>query len=150
MSFREKSAWITLVLVLLCFGAYFGPIAILHISGRGLAVGGHVISGKGWASVHLLMVCVLAFVLLQIGLHLAARWTTPKDGLGPRDERERAIQARSHTLGYYVLMVLTLVIGVPFHAGLPAALLVNLALLDVVIAGLVVSVAQIIMFRRGY
>jgi hypothetical protein len=138
MSFREKSAWITLVSVLLCFGVYFGSIATGHISGR------------GWTSVHLLGWCVIAFVVLQIGLTLAARWTTPRDGLAPRDERERLVQARSHTLGYYVLMVLTLIIGVPFHAGLPAVALVNLALLDVVIAGLVVSVAQIVMFRRGF
>ena len=96
------------------------------------------------------MACVLVFVILQIGLNLAARWTTPRDGLAPRDERERLIQARSHTLGYYVLMVLTLILGVPFHAGLPGVFLVNLALLNVVIAGLVVAVAQIVMFRRGF
>jgi len=138
MSFREKAAWITLVVLLLCFGLYFGAIAT------------HRISGKGWASVHLLMQCVAAFIVLQIGLTLAARWTTPRDGRSPRDEREQLIVSRSHTVGYYVLMVLTLVIGVPFHAGLPAVVLVNLALLDVVVAGLVVAVAQIVMFRRGF
>jgi len=138
MSFREKSAWITLILLLLCFGAYFGSIATHHISGH------------GWGSVHLLMACVLAYLVLLFVLSLAAKWTTPKDGLAMRDERERLIQARSHTIGYYLMMVLTLVIGVPFHAGLPAVVLVNLALLDVVVAGIVVAVAQIVMFRRGF
>jgi hypothetical protein len=150
MSFREKSAWITLFSVLLCFGVYFGAVAAYHLSGGGWTIGGHRLSGQGWASFHLVMACALAFVALQIGLNLAARWTTPKDGLGPKDEREKLIQARSHTLGYYVLMVLTLILGIPFHAGLPGVVLVNLALLDVVVAGLVVSVAQIIMFRRGF
>ncbi len=138
MSFREKSAWITLILLLLCYGVYFGSIATHHISGR------------GWDSVHLLMACVLAYLILRFALNLAAMWTTPKDGRTPKDERERLIQARSHTIGYYLLMVLTLVLGIPFHAGLPAVVLVNLALLEVVLAGVVVSVAQIVMFRRGF
>lgn len=138
MSFREKSAWITVVTVLLCFGVYFGSIATGHISGRGMA------------SVHLVTLCLIAFIVLQVGLSLAAMWTTPKDGRSPKDERERLIQARSHTIGYYMLMVLTLVIAVPFHAGLPAVFLVNLALLDVVLTGVVVAVAQIVMFRRGF
>ena len=44
MSFREKSAWITLVTVLICFGAYFGAL----VTGR--------ISGHGLASLHLLLI----------------------------------------------------------------------------------------------
>ena len=137
MSFREKSAWIALVSVLLCFGVYFGAIAIHRISGRGLD------------SLQLLSRCVGAFVVLQIGLKLAALWATPRDGRSPRDERERLIQARSHTIGYYLLLGLVMALGIPFHIGRPAADLVNFALLDVVIAGLVVAAAQIVMFRRG-
>jgi hypothetical protein len=139
MSFREKAAWITLVSVLLCFGLYFGSIA----TGR--------ITGRGWGSLHLLLLCVAVFVVLQIGLNLAARWTTPRDGRTPRDEREMLIQARSHTLGYHVLMVLVLGLGVPMHlAHADAVALMNFALLDVVVAGLVVAVAQVVMFRRGF
>lgn len=137
MSFREKSAWITLVSVLLCFGVYFGSIAT------------HRVAVRGWGSLPLLTRCVGAFVVLQIGLHLWAMRTTPKDGRAPRDEREQLIQARSHTIGYYLLLVLVLALGIPFHLGHPGVDLINFALLDVVIAGLVVSVAQIVMFRRG-
>ncbi len=138
MSFREKSAWITLVSVLLCFGAYFG-IVFTHwrtVDPR----------SNGW----LFLECVGAFVVLQIGLTLVAVWTTPKDGRSPRDERERLIQARSHTIGYYVLVVLVLMLGIPLHLGHPAHELMLFALLDVVITGLVVSLAQIVMFRRGF
>jgi len=137
MSLREKSAWIGLVSVGLCFGVYFGSIA------TGL------ISGRGPSAFHLLLGCVAAFAVLQAGLGALAARTTPADGRSPRDEREMLIQARSHTLGYYVLVVLVLALGVPLHIGHPAPDLVNFALLDVVIAGLVVSVAQIVMFRRG-
>ena len=137
MSLREKSAWIGLISVLLCFGVYFGSIAVGAISGRGPS------------AVHLLLGCVVAFAVLQAGLSVVAARTTPPDGRSPRDEREMLIQARSHTIGYYVLVVLVLGLGAPLHIGHPAPDLVNFALLDVVIAGLAVSGAQIVMFRRG-
>ncbi len=138
MSFREKSAWITLVSVLLCFGVYFGGVFA------------HRLASHPGADVFLLVKCVAAYVVLQIALTLAAVWTTPKDDRSPRDERERLIQARSHTIGYYVLVVLVLMLGIPMHLGHPAPDLMLFALFDVVITGVVVSVAQIVMFRRGF
>jgi hypothetical protein len=84
MSFREKSAWITLVTVLLCFGAYFGPIVAGRISGHGPVI-------------HLFAHSVIALVVLQCALTFWAARTTPKDGRAPRDEREAQIIARSHT-----------------------------------------------------
>jgi hypothetical protein len=137
MSFREKSAWITLLTVLVCFGAYFGSI----VTGR--------VSGRGFDTLHLLLACVAGLVVLQVGLNLVAVLTTPKDGRAPKDERETLIQWRSHTLGYYVLMVLVLALFVPVHLGHTAIDMANFALLDVVIATLAVALAQIVMFRRG-
>ncbi|MDB5475050.1 MAG: hypothetical protein JWP49_561 [Phenylobacterium sp.] len=138
MSFREKSAWIALISVVVCFGAYFGLI----LSG--------VVPGRGIATVHLLLACAAGFVALQAGLGFIAARTTPGDSRSPRDERELLIQARSHTLGYYVLVVLVLALGAPAHLGHPTPDLLNFALLDVVVAGVAVSVAQIVMFRRGF
>jgi hypothetical protein len=135
MSFREKSAWITLVTVLVCFGAYFGALAVGHV--------------RGFHSLYLLLFCGIALAVLQIGLHVVAAATTPKDGRAPRDEREILIQWRSHTLGYYVLMGLVLALFVPVHFPHSAIDMANFALLGVVIASLVVAVAQIVMFRRG-
>jgi hypothetical protein len=137
MSFREKSAWITLLTVLVCFGAYFGSI----VTGR--------VSGRGFDTLHLLLACVAGLVVLQVGLNLVAVLTTPKDGRARKDERETLIQWRSHTLGYYVLMVLVLALFVPVHMGHTAIDMANFALLDVVIATLAVALAQIVMFRRG-
>jgi hypothetical protein len=137
VSFREKSAWIALVSVLACFGAYFGAI----LTGR--------VSGRGTDTLHLLLTCVVGFAVLQALLTVAASLTTPKDSRSARDEREQLIQTRSHTVGYYVLLVLVLGLAIPAHVGHPATDLLNFALLDVVIAGLAVSVAQIVMFRRG-
>ena len=135
MSLREKSAWITLVSVLICFGAYFGALALGHV--------------RGFHSLFLLLICGIALGLLQLGLHLLAALTTPKDGRAPKDERESLIQWRAHTLGYYVLMGMVLALIVPVHFSLSAIDMMNFALLGVVVASLIVSVAQIVMFRRG-
>ena len=136
MSFREKSAWITLVTVLVVFTAYFGALLTGHV--------------RGFHSLFLLLVCGIGLLVLQVGLNLVAVLTTPRDGRAPKDERETLIQSRSHTLGYYVLMVLVLVGAfVPIHFGHSALDMANFALFAVVIATVVVAVAQIVMFRRG-
>lgn len=137
MSLREKSAWITLVTVLLSAAGYVGPILAGWVDARG-----HV-------TVYLLAHSVLALVVLQVALHVWAARTTPNDSRAPRDERETAILARSHTLGYYVLLVSVLTLFLPAHFGHPKSDLLNLVLLDVVVAVLTVAIAQIVMFRRG-
>ncbi|MGZ3375274.1 MAG: hypothetical protein ACXU8S_01630 [Phenylobacterium sp.] len=142
MSFREKSAWITLVSVLICFGAYFTELF------GGLASPSHHFGG-GLGSVHLLLVAVLALVVLQVVLTMIAAWTTPKAGRGLADERERLIQLRSQSLGYHVLLVLAVSLFAPAIFGHRGIEMANFALLAVVIATLTVAVAQIVMFRRG-
>src|SRR4051812_34411137 len=120
MSFRETSAWITLSTVLICFGAYFGSL-----------VSGGV--RRGFDTVHLLVACVAVLVVLQIALHAIAAGLSPREAHAPRDEREAMIQARSHTVGYYVLIVMVLLLGLPAHMGHPTPDLLNFALLDVVV-----------------
>ena len=138
MSFRERSAWITLVSVLLCFGVYFVSIALGHESTH------------RFGNFHLLLHCVGALVILQCVLHFLASRLSPGEARAPRDERERLIAWRSHSIGYQTLMVGVLLLGAPLHFGHPSPVeLMNLALLAIVIAALVVTVAQIVMFRRG-
>jgi hypothetical protein len=136
MSFREKSAWITLVTVLVCFGVYYGGIVTGSVR-------------RGFETIHLLLACVAGLVVLQVVLHLVAARLTPRADRAVRDEREAMIQARSHTVGYYVLVICVLGLGVPGHLGHGAVDLMNFALLGVVVAALAVSAAQIVMFRRG-
>ena len=137
MSFREKSAWITLVSVLLCFGWYFGAIA----SGR--------ISGHGLSSMLTFVTCVILLVILQVVAHIVVAVTSPKEARAPRDERERLIQGRAHSLGYYVLSALVLTLFIPVHLGHSAIDIANFALLSLVLTTLAVSGAQIVMYRRG-
>lgn len=139
MSFREKSAWIMLISVVVCCGVYYGAV----FSG--------LIERHSMAMLHLGLVCILALILLQGGLTVLAALTTPKDGMGPRDEREKMIQARSHTIGYYTLMVATALLFIPTHTrGVTMVDIVNFAFLGIVVSAIVVAIAQIIMFRRGY
>lgn len=139
MSFREKSAWITLVTVVLCFGVYYGTVFSGAVPERSMAM------------LHLALICVLTLIILQVGLTVLAAVTTPKDGRGPRDEREKMIQARSHTIGYHVLMICTGALIIPTHThGVSMVDITNYAFLGLVISTVVVALAQIIMFRRGY
>jgi uncharacterized membrane protein len=140
MSFREKSAWITLISVILTFGSYYGAL------GLGL------FEPFSMSSFHLGMLSIIALVLLQVALTLIAHYSTPKDSRGPRDERERLIEARSHTVGYYVMMVgMVLVVGATHMPGLHSFMTtVYLGVGVMVIAAIAVAVSQIVMFRRGY
>ena len=137
VSFRETSAWITLVTVAVSFGVYFGSIVTGGVSARGLD------------TLHLLLLCVGALVVLQVASHAVAAAVTPRDGRSPRDERERLIAWRAQSLGYYVLMVGVLGLGAPAHFGHPPVDLLNFALLVVVVATLTVALSQIVQFRRG-
>ena len=137
MSFREMSAWITLTSVLACFGVYFGSLATGWV---------HTPS---YATLHLLLMCVGALVMLQIGLHAVAARLTPASARALKDEREAWIQMRARGLGYYVLMAGVLALAIPGHMEISRIDLLNFALLAVVVASLVVSAAQIVMFRRG-
>jgi hypothetical protein len=143
MSFRERTAWITAITIVICFGTYYGAI----YSG--------LVPSNTWSSFHLGLACILSLVVLQLILNLAASLMNPKDARTPRDERDRMIHARSHIVGYYVLMFgiasVLVTTHVPVHAGFGDLIVntVNLGVLVMVIAAFSVAVSQIIMYRRG-
>src|SRR5215471_18278212 len=93
MSFREKSAWITLISVLICFGSYFAAL------------------GAGWfkpssiSALHYALISLIALVLLQIVLYAIVALGNLREARAPRDEREQAIVNRARSIGYYVLMI---------------------------------------------
>lgn len=137
MSFRERSAWIHLVSVLVCSAGYFAAI----LTG--------LVDARGPQAVRALMIGLGVLIVLQIGLALLTRVLSPSDPPSPRDERERLIAWRAQAIGYQVLMASVVLLGLPAHFGHPAPDLLNFALLDIVMATLAVSAAQIVMFRRG-
>lgn len=142
MSFREKSAWITLTSVLLTFGAYYGAL------GLGL------FPATGMAAFHLGLLCIVSLIVLQAALHMIAAIRDPADARTPRDEREKLIQARSHTVGYYLMIIGMALVVLATHIHFPGIrrfmVTVYLGAGVMVIASLGVAIAQIVMFRRGY
>jgi uncharacterized membrane protein len=138
MSFREKSAWITLISVLLCFGAYFGALT----TGR--------IERFSMAAFHLALISIIALVLLQIVLHVLVAIGNPREARAPRDERERLFELRARASGYYVLVVwmIGIIVAVHFHA-VRKLDVVYIAWLGVAVASVTVSIVQIVQFRRG-
>ena len=148
MSFRERTAWITAITIVLCFGVYYG------------AVFTGLVPKDTWQSFHLALICVVSLVVLQAGLNLAAALLNPGEARTPRDERERMIHARSHTVGYYVLMFGMAGLLVSTHV--PRGRMdsdvafvdiiidtVNFGVLVMVVAAFAVAAAQIVMYRRG-
>lgn len=137
MSFREISAWITVVSVPVCFGVYFGSLAI------------GLVHAPSYGAVHLLLACVVALIGLQAGMHALAARLTPAADRATADEREALIQMRAQSIGYYVLVAGVLALAIPGHLDVSKIDLLNFALLDLVVAAFVVSAAQIVMLRRG-
>jgi len=144
MSFREKTAWITLVTILVCFGAYYGAI----LSG--------LVPQTSWQAFHLGLVAIVGLAGLQVFLTLVAMRVTPRDSRSANDERELMIHARSHVIGYYVLMIGMAATLVVTHLRLPGdsaidviVRIANIGVAVMVLAALSVATAQIVMFRRG-
>lgn len=138
MSFREKSAWITVFSVLICFGSYFAAL------------------WAGWfnpssmRALHYALISLIALVLLQIVLYLIVALGNLREARAPRDEREQTFVNRARSIGYYVLMIWMAGIVVAVHVpGFGKVGVVFAGWLGVTAAILAVAVAQIIQFRRG-
>jgi hypothetical protein len=137
MSFREKSAWISLILILLVFGPYFWLV------GRSFAGVGHVHAGTQFALITL-------FFVLEIVLHIAIGVQSPRDARAPKDEREILIELRATRVAFYVLFAGALFSIFTMHFRLTVWMLSQFVLLSIVIAELVKFASQIALFRRGF
>ncbi len=84
MSFREKSAWISLLSILGVFIPFFWN-SYRQFSGQ----------VDGPAAVSTAVWLLVAFVVLEIVLHAAIALQAPNDARSPRDERERLIEMRA-------------------------------------------------------
>ena len=138
MSFREKSAWISFVTILLVFGAYFWNVA--RIAGGN--VGGH-------AGFVISISLIGAFILLEIVLHITLMLQSPEEAQAPKDERERLIELKATNVAFQVLMVGALAGVGMMHITRSVWVMGQHVLLAVVVAGLVRSGVQILYFRRG-
>ena len=104
MSFRYKSALLSLASLLLVYGWYFTS----WIDDRGAGLHG--------AEPSRLVGTVLAVIVVQIVGTIAIAVTAP-DRWGMMDERERGFDRRATNMGYYVLIVGALAAAATSHVG---------------------------------
>ena len=94
MSFREKSAWISLF-CLLIFTALWLTHA-LRIEFFGAENDNPMLWFFG---------TLAAIIALEIGLHVAIAVHSPREAKTPKDERERLIDMKASRVAFYVLMI---------------------------------------------
>jgi hypothetical protein len=139
MTYREKTAWLTLAAMVLTFVPYFGVVASGAFDETALP---NLPLLTAFAGVALAQV-----VILGIG-HGVLRWRFPGDAAEPADERDRAIEQRSTRWAYYALITGMIVVGcvLPFSAG--GWEIVNAALLAILVAEVVHYGVAIAAYRR--
>ncbi|HYG29583.1 MAG TPA: hypothetical protein VD887_05140 [Allosphingosinicella sp.] len=140
MAFREKIAWLTLATMLVAYGIYFGFV------GPAAGFGERRLLDIVWsfgivAAAHAVVVTVGAIIIAV---------TATKDAQARADERDRAIARRGATIGYYVLIVGMIVVGVVMPFSEPAWRIVNAALLAIVLAETVNNAVVLLSYRRGW
>jgi hypothetical protein len=139
MPYREKTAWLMLIAMVLTFGPYFalvaaGPLAAENVPDvRRLGVFAGVV--------------VAQMLILGAG-HLYLRRGSPQEARMPPDERDRAIIRRSISSAYYVLIAGMVLVGcvMPFNSGGWA--IINAALLMIVAAEIVHYGVVVVSYRR--
>ena len=137
MAYREKTAWLTLLCMIVAYGIYF-PMMALRETPPTLfdilwAFG--IIAGTQAVAV------IVGSIVLAIQTEPAARRA---------DERDKAIARRGASAGFYVLMAGTILVGVVMPFTEPAPKIVNTTLLALVIAQAVSLVLILLSYRRGW
>ena len=90
MSFREKSAWISFVCLLV-----FGASWLTHAFG----IAAHDNPMRWFFGM------LAGLIALEVGLHVAIAIQSPRDARTPKDERERLIDIKASRVAFYVLLV---------------------------------------------
>ena len=135
MSFREKTAWISLFSISSIYFLYFWSVIRQHEHGA-VHIGG-------------LLETVIALVVVQTVLTIAVAIFSPKEANAPMDEREKLIELRATRFAYAGLatgIALACFFGA-FHP--PIVFNTNSLLFILVTAEIMRCGSQIIQYRRG-
>jgi len=141
MSFREKSAWITFILLLIVFGFYFVNFGMAFFAGVRLqnGIGLFVLFG----------LLVAAIIIAEIVLHIIVAVRSPADAKSPQDERERLIALKAKRPAYFVVVSTAFCSIGLMHVGGGAWALANGILFSIWLGELTNYGAQIYYYRRG-
>lgn len=140
MAFREKMGWLNLVTMLIAYSVYFGLVGPAARFGETRMVG--IIWSFGFvAAAH-----GIAMIIGSIAIAFSGR----REARAAPDERDRAIARRGSTIGYYVLIVGVILVGVVMPFSEPPWKIVNAALLAIVLAELSHQSVVVWSYRRGW
>jgi uncharacterized membrane protein len=136
MSFREKTAWISLISMSVIYGFYLWSV------GRSEGFKGPIHLGG-------LLKTVIALVVVQVALTIVAAALAPKEANAPCDERDKLIRLRATHVAYSALA--TSIAFACFFGALnpPIIFNTNALLLVLVVAEMSRSACQIVQYRRG-
>jgi hypothetical protein len=138
MAYREKTAWLTLICMIVAYVIYFSLVLSGHVGPRLLDI--------VWTFG---IVASIQAIVVIIG-HIVLAVRDGAEGRARPDERDRAIARRGGSAGYYVLLVGTIMVGVVMPFSDPAPKIVNAALLAIVLAETVRHVLIVTSYRRGW
>ncbi|HVQ08089.1 MAG TPA: hypothetical protein VMS43_06605 [Allosphingosinicella sp.] len=140
MAFREKIAWLTLATMLVAYGVYF------TIVGPAAGFGERRMVDILWSFGLVAAAHAIAMIVGSIAIAV----TATKEAQAPADERDRAIARRGATIGYYVLIVSMILVGVVMPFSEPPWKIVNSALLAIVLAETAHQAVVLLSYRRGW
>lgn len=142
LSYREKRAWVTLVVSLVVYGMYFG--GVLYI-GPDQHLG---------ATLGLFVGTVFAVVVGTVAAHAAVAVTTPQER---KDERDTAVELVSYRNAYWVLVSspwFTLPAAVSWAGAAsrtgagPFVLIVHALFMCLVLSEVTKLATQVVLYRR--
>jgi hypothetical protein len=137
MSFREKSAWITLICLLLVSFLFLMELRPLELAPAPSAVLLHF----GAA--------LVTFAVITLIAHGVAALRAPREARAPKDERERLIALKASSTAAKVYAALSLLSISLIHFGANGIGVAWAVLFSFVIAQAVSCVARIVYHRRG-
>jgi cytochrome b561 len=140
MAFREKTAWLTLVTMVIAYAFYFTMIGLAGRTGEP-----HLLDII-WTFGPIAAVQGLVVIAGSVFLAIQARG----EARAPADERDRAIARRAANIAYYVLLVGMILVGVVMPFTETPFKIVNTALLTVVLAEAARYTIVLISYRRGW
>ena len=139
MPYREKTAWLTLIAMVVTFGPYFAIVALGFLPREAL---------PNVRQLGLYAVAAVAYgLILGIGYLYLSR-VSPEEARTPPDERDRAIMRRSISFAYYVLMAGVIEVGVIMPFSSSGWTIINAALFTIVAAEIVRNGVVVVSYRR--
>ena len=137
MSFREKSAWISLVSI-----AVVGLVFFLNIP-RTLT------PTLGPEMLYTMLICLVTLVVIEAVAHAVVAMRTPTDAQGSKDERDRHVELRAIRVAAYVYAALSMGAVSLLLVGANGAALGYAVLLALVIAEIFNYGSRVLYYRLG-